>query len=166
MLKNLISLLNALNANSKPNQIANSFCIGLLLGFLPKQNLFWFAAFFFFAFVRINKGGYYIFLLTGSLFAPFLDHFFDLLGYYILTFEPLQNFYAALLEIPFIGFTKFNNTIVMGSFAFGLIIYMPFFFVTIFAVKLWRKLIAQKMTNPFLQKIIGKIPLAEKLISE
>ena len=54
----------------------------------------------------------------------------------------------------------------MGSFAFGLIIYIPFFFVTIFAVKLWRKLIAQKMTNPFLQKIIGKIPLAEKLISE
>ena len=54
----------------------------------------------------------------------------------------------------------------MGSFAFGLIIYMPFFFVTIFAVKLWRKLIAQKMTNPFLQKIIAKIPLAEKLISE
>ena len=54
----------------------------------------------------------------------------------------------------------------MGSFAFGLIIYIPFFFVTIFAVKLWRKLFAQKMTNPFFQKIIAKIPLAEKLFSE
>lgn len=166
MLKNLIALLKALNANSKPAQIANSFCIGLLLGFLPKQNLLWFAVFLFFAFVRINKGGYYIFLLVGSFLAPSLDSLFDSLGYTILTFEPMQNIYAVLLEIPFIGFTRFNNTIVMGSLIFGLLIYIPFFFLSLFTIKLWRKLIAPKMINPIIKKIVGKIPFAGKFISK
>ena len=41
MLNYIINLLKALNSNSKPSQIANSFCIGLILGFMPKNNLLW-----------------------------------------------------------------------------------------------------------------------------
>ena len=115
MLNYIINLLKALNSNSKPSQIANSFCIGLILGFMPKNNLLWYILLVFFAFVRINKTGYLIMILAGSLTASFLDPLFDTVGYAVLTFPKFQSFFMWLLDVPFVGFTKFNNTIVCGS---------------------------------------------------
>ncbi|MBQ5470765.1 MAG: TIGR03546 family protein, partial [Treponema sp.] len=65
MLGYIINFFKALNTNCKPSQIANSFCIGLILGFMPKNNVFWFILIVFFAFVRINKCGYCIMILLG-----------------------------------------------------------------------------------------------------
>ena len=84
MLAYLINFLKALNSNSKPSQIANSFCIGLILGFMPKNNLLWYVIFIFFAFVRINKCGYYIMIIIGTLCAYLLDPLFDKIGYAVL----------------------------------------------------------------------------------
>ena len=63
MLQYLVDLLKAFNANVKPSQIANSFCIGLILGLMPKNNLLWYILLVFFAFVRINKPGYFIMMI-------------------------------------------------------------------------------------------------------
>lgn len=166
MLAYLVNFLKALNSNSKPSQIANSFCIGLILGFMPKSNLLWFALFFFFAFVRINKCGYYIMILIGSLTAYLIDPLFDKIGYEILTFAPLENFYSWALDIPFVGFTKFNNTIVAGSLAFGLILYIPFFFLILLLVSQWRKHIAPVFNDSKVLKTIYQIPLLGKIASK
>ena len=42
MLKFIVKLLKALNSNSHPGEIAHAVCLGMLLGFLPKDNIFWF----------------------------------------------------------------------------------------------------------------------------
>src|SRR5574344_2729239 len=147
MLNYIINLLKSFNSNSKPSQIANSFCIGLILGFMPKNNLFWYILLVFFTFVRINKPGYFIMMIIGSVFASYLDPIFDFIGYTILSFEPLKSFYITLLDIPFVGFTKFNNTIVCGSFALGLVCYLPLFFIMIGFINLWRKFISPKFNN-------------------
>ena len=55
MFNYIIQFIQALNANSKPSQIANSFCIGLILGLMPKNNLLWYVLFVFFMFVRIKN---------------------------------------------------------------------------------------------------------------
>ena len=166
MLKYLINLLKAFNANIKPSQIANSFCIGLILGFMPKNNLLWFILMIFFAFVRINKPGYFIMVLVGSCFASLLDPFFDVIGYAVLTFEPMQPFYAKFLEIPFIAFTRFNNTIVCGSLIFGIVSYIPLYAIMFFIVKAWRKWIAPKFNDSKVLKTIYKIPLLAKIASK
>ena len=80
MLKKLIKLLKFLNSNSKASQIANSFCIGMILGLLPKNNLLWYVVLVFFMFVRIHKACYGIMILLGALIAPSLDPFFDKIG--------------------------------------------------------------------------------------
>lgn len=159
----LVNLIKALNANSKPSQIANSFCIGLLLGFMPKNNAMWYILLFFFAFVRIHKAGYLIFILIGSALTALLDPLFDNLGYAILTIPSLANFYGWLLDIPFVAFTKFNNSIVMGSLAFGLMIYIPLFFLIVFGVKVWRKYVAPKFIDSKILKTIYKIPGLAKI---
>lgn len=163
MFNYIIQFIRALNANSKPSQIANSFCIGLILGLMPKNNLLWYVLFVFFMFVRINKAGYFITMLISACFAYLADPLFDTVGYAVLTFSPLENFYAWLLDIPFVGFTKFNNTVVAGSLACGIICYIPLFVLMIFAVKAWRKWIAPKFNDSKILKTIYNLPLIGKL---
>ena len=55
MLKFLVKLLKALNSNSHPGEIAHAVCLGMLLGFLPKNNIFWYVITVFVLFMRINK---------------------------------------------------------------------------------------------------------------
>lgn len=166
MLNYIINLLKALNSNAKPSQIANSFCIGLILGFMPKNNLLWYILLVFFAFVRINKTGYLIMILAGSLTASFLDPLFDTVGYAVLTFPKFQSFFMWLLDVPFVGFTKFNNTIVCGSLVLGILCYIPLFFIMLGIIHLWRKFIAQKFNDSKILKTIYKLPLLGKIASK
>lgn len=163
MLKKLIKLLKFLNSNSKASQIANSFCIGMILGLLPKDNLLWYVVLLFFMFVRINKACYGIMILLGALIAPSLDPFFDKIGYMVLTYGPLENTFASLLEVPFVGFTRFNNTIVMGSLFCGLVAYIPVFFLVEGFVFVWRRYVAPVFIKSKVMKVFYKVPLVQKI---
>ncbi len=163
MLKKLIKLLKFLNSNSKASQIANSFCIGMILGLLPKNNLLWYVVLVFFMFVRIHKACYGIMILLGALIAPSLDPFFDKIGYMILTYGPLENTFADLLEIPFVGFTRFNNTIVMGSLVCGLLAYIPVFFLVEGLIMLWRRYVSPVFLKSKVMTAFYKVPLVQKI---
>ena len=166
MFKYIIQLLRALNANAKPSQIAHAFSIGLILGFVPKNNLLWYMLLVFFLFVRISKGGYFIMMILGALLAPLADPLFDKVGYAVLTFKPLESFYAWLIDIPFVGFTKFNNTVVCGSLVCGILMYVPLFFLMMLFVKYWRKIVAPLFNNSRLAKAFYKLPMVEKIASK
>lgn len=166
MINYIVNLLKAFNSNTKPSQIANSFCIGLILGFMPKNNLLWYILLVFFAFIRINKTGYVIMILIGSLTAYLFDPLFDSVGYAVLTFPKLQSFYAWLLDIPFVGFTKFNNSVVCGSLFLGIVCYIPLFFIMLGIIYLWRKFIAPKFNDSKILKTMYKLPLLEKIVSK
>ena len=147
MLSFIVNFFKSLNSNSRPEQIANSFCIGLILGFMPKNNLLWFIVFVFFAFVRINKCGYGIMILLGSIFAP------------------LENIYAFLLDLPLVGFTKFNNTVLSGSLICGLLAYIPLFVLLMLFIKLWRSRLSPALNNSRIVKAFYRLPLAKKISS-
>ena len=165
MLKKIIKFFKALNSNSKPSELANALCLGIMLGFIPKNNALWFLIFIFFCFVRINKGLYFVAMIVASQFAWLLDSKFDSIGFYILNYAPLTKTFSMLIDIPFVGFTKFNNTIVMGSFIVSLIIYIPCFIFGIAFVKLWRKYVSSLFARTPIAKAIAKLPFAEKITS-
>ena len=123
MIGYIVKLFRALNSNSKPSEIANALCLGLILGFMLKNNLLWYVLFVLFLFVRINKGAYVIAMALGALTSPLLDPIFNRVGYAVLTFAPLEPIFSRLLDVPFVGFTRFNNTIVCGSLVCGIICY-------------------------------------------
>lgn len=164
MFKKLIKLLKLLNSNTKASQIANSFCIGLILGLMPKNNLLWYLIFIFFLFIRIHRACYGLMIIIGALVAPALDPLFNKVGYAVLTFAPMENTYAWLLDVPVLGFTKFNNTIVAGSLVCGLIAYVPVFFLAEGFIYLWRKYVAPVLIKSKLVKAFYKVPLVKKLI--
>lgn len=163
MIDNVVKIFQAFNANTKRSEIANAFCIGVMLGLVPKNNVLWYVLFIVFFFVRIHKGMYVISMLLASLVAPLGDALFDKIGYAILTFPKLENFFSFLLDVPFVGFTKFNNSIVMGSFAFSLVAYIPFFILMMILVKLWRQKIAGNLKNTALAKALNSLPFVSKL---
>ncbi len=165
MLQYIVKFFKALNSNSKPSEIANAFCIGILLGFLPKTNLLWYLIFVFFSFIRINKSFYFITILIVSQISFLLDGLFNSIGFSVLNYAPLENIFSFLIDIPFVGFTKFNNTIVMGSFVFSLLIYIPCFFLGIGFVLLWRKYIGTFLARSPILKTFCKLPLINKISS-
>ncbi|MGN0729453.1 TIGR03546 family protein [Treponema sp.] len=164
MLKKIVKFFKALNSNSKPSEIAHALCLGFMLGFIPKNNALWFLIFVFFSFVRINKAFYFITMLVVSCFAGLLDPVFHTIGLKVLCYEPLGKIFSHLIDIPFVGFTKFNNTIVMGAFVFSLLIYIPCFIAGIFLIKLWRAHASSLFARTPISKLIAKLPFAEKIV--
>ncbi|MBC6718965.1 TIGR03546 family protein [Treponema sp. Marseille-Q4130] len=163
MIGYIVKLFRALNSNSKPSEIANALCLGLILGFMPKNNLLWYLLVVLFLFVRINKGAYLIAMALGALAAPLLDPLFDRMGYAVLTFAPLEPVFSYLLDVPFVGFTRFNNTIVCGSLLFGIVCYVPLFIIAIVLIKQWRTVIAGAIKNSKIGKAISALPIISKI---
>ncbi len=165
MLKKLIKLLQAFNGNVNPAEIAHAFACGAILGLMPKNNLLWYLVMVFILFIRINKPAYLVMILIGSAVSPAFDGLFDRIGYAFLTIPSLAPVFGTLLDIPFVAFTKFNNTVVMGSFLCGLALYIPLYFAGRALVAVWRKHAADFIRNSKIAKVINKLPLLSKIVS-
>lgn len=164
MLKQIVKFLQALNSNRNPSEIANACCMGVLLGFMPKDNALWFLIFVFFFFVRINKPCYLLVTVLMSQLAWYLDPMFSSVGYKVLTHPALVDFFGWILEVPFVGFTRFNNSIVMGSLVISLAVYIPLFISIRLLVLVWRKNISPKIGDSAIMKVLSKAPFIQKII--
>ena len=164
MLKAIVKFLQGLNSNKSPSEIAVACSLGVLLGFMPKNNALWFIILIFFFFVRLNKGAYILITALVSLFAWCLDPFFNDIGYKILTYPKFENFFSMLLDVPFVSFTKFNDSIVMGSLAFSLALFIPVFFLMRILVLLWRKMIAPIIIKYKVWQFLTGLPVVKKAI--
>lgn len=163
MFKKILSFFKVLNKNVRPAEIAHAVSCGLILGFMPKDNLLWYILFIFFLFIRMNRGCFLFLTLVFSLLAPFLDPVFDLFGYWILTLDFMTKPFAWFLNIPLMNFTKLNNTIVCGSLASAIILYIPVFFLTKLIIKVWRMTLAPKIKKTKLVKFMSALPLVKKI---
>lgn len=163
MLKYIIKLLKALNSNRHPGEIAHAVCCGLMLGFMPKTNLTWYIITFLFLFLRINKGTLTLLTLAFSFLAPVLDPLFDKVGYLIITWEPVASFLTTALEYPGVNFLKWNNTIVMGSFACSLALYIPVYWLARLFIFLWRKYLVPALRKTKAVQLLSKAKLVVKI---
>jgi uncharacterized protein (TIGR03546 family) len=163
MLNAIVKLFKSLNANSHPGEIAHAACLGVFLGLMPKTNALWFILTVFFLFLRVNRGALILIAALATLIAPVFDALLDSAGYAILLFAPAVPFYRALLDIPFVAFTKFNNTMVMGSIAASLIAYIPLYVIVRLIVRLWRVTVSPKIYQSKLYQGFMKLPIAAKI---
>lgn len=163
MLKIIVKLLKALNSNSHPGEIAHAVSLGLLLGFLPKNNIFWYVITVFALFMRINKSALVLSTLAFTLLAPLFDSVFDSVGYWCLTLPSCEPVFAYLLDIPFVGFTKFNNTIAMGSLICGLAVYIPVYLIARLFVWFMRNKLVPVLRKTKLITALSKVKLVKKV---
>jgi uncharacterized protein (TIGR03546 family) len=159
------SFFQALNANAHPGDVAHAAALGLLLALVPKANLLWAFLFFLTMFIRVNKGSFFLSLILLSFVAPLLDPALEALGYGILTLSPLQGAYRVLYETPFIGLTRFNNSVVAGSFAAGIVLYVPAYLLFRFLVTGYRGKLQPKIVNSKAYKVFLNLPLIKQILN-
>ncbi len=62
-----------------------------------------------------------------SMIGPLLDPLTHRLGFFLLQYEPLLPVWVELYNLPLVPWTDFNNTVVLGSFVLGLVLFVPAF---------------------------------------
>ena len=121
--------IRAFRSGESPGQIAAGFSVGFMIGLMPFWTLQGVVLFALLFLLTINMAAGTLAILIASLFAYLLDPIFHDLGFYILTGIPaLHKLWESLYNIPLGPLTRFNNTIVMGSFLGGLVLFAPLFF--------------------------------------
>ncbi len=128
-LKIVSKFIKAFRSGESPGKIAAGFSFGFLIGLMPFWTLQGVILFVLLILLYINLAAGTLAILLASLFAYLLDPIFHNLGFYILTGIPaLRGLWESLYNIPFGPLTRFNNTVVMGSFVGGLVLVFPVFF--------------------------------------
>jgi uncharacterized protein (TIGR03546 family) len=93
-----------------------------------------------------------------------LDPLFDSLGYYILNINSLNGFYTYLYNLPVVPFTKFNNTVVMGSLVTGIILIIPNMIIAKKLLVYYRTHLREKVSKWKIVKILSAAILGTNVI--
>jgi uncharacterized protein (TIGR03546 family) len=155
----IAALIIAINANTRAGEIAAGAACGFLLALLPAGNLLWIALFLIFFFTKINLGAEFLFIALFKLPMSLLAGLLHSIGYFVLTQPVLQGIFTALFNIPFIPYTRFNNTVVMGALITGIVLWLPFFFLLRLLVQLYRKNFRDKIAGSRLAVRFRRLPL-------
>jgi uncharacterized protein (TIGR03546 family) len=115
---------------NSPHQLALGVAFGVLIGLVPKESAIPWMICLLFLLSRANLLTGIVAALVVSVISPLLDVYSDQIGFSILTVEALQASYAAAMEIPFLAWTQFDNTVVTGSVAIGLLGWVPVYLIS------------------------------------
>ena len=145
LIKLIQSLFGALHSEGTPGQLAAGIVLGSILGLTPLFNVH--NAVIFAALVLLNvsfAGG----LVGWALFVPvgfLLDPLFDWIGHSLLLAPSLRGLWTSLYNTPIIPLTNFNNTVVLGSLVFALLLAVPLFFGIRWAVARYRVTVGERV---------------------
>ena len=100
---------------------------GMLIGVLPKDSILpWILA----ICLTLTTANLLIAALTAGVFTT-ISHFWDALahsiGGMILANDGLERFWVVLYEMPFMPWTRFNNTVMMGDLSLGIFCSVPLY---------------------------------------
>lgn len=140
LIKQLINLIRLLHSDSGQNQIAMGLSFGVFLGFAPflsLQTLLVLAIVFIF---RVQLGAAFLSSFFFKFIAFLLDPVADPIGRSLLENETLRPLWTQMYNVPLLPMTRFNNSIILGSFVISIVICIPLFFV-------FKKLITQYQTH-------------------
>lgn len=138
MLTTFAKLLKVLNSETDPAQIGLAFSFALLSGFLPFLSPVNAIVLLLVLLLRVNLSAY---LLGTGFFAGvayLLDPLFSRIGLALLTAAPLEGLWTALYNSSIWRIQKFNNTVVMGGFAFAMLFFVPLFLLSNALIRRYR----------------------------
>lgn len=149
------NILKVLNSEESPSQLAAGFSFGAWIGLMPLQGLvptlFVFISFL----ININMGFLAVAALLFKLIAFAVDPLANQLGYFLLTKIPaLHPFWTQLYNMPAFPYTRFNNTIVLGSFVIGLLLLVPNYWLGLYLVSSYRTHLKAKVERWKIMKFI------------
>jgi len=151
------NFIKILREGQTPRQVAAGFALGSVVGFVPgltlQSFLVWFVIFVF----DVNLSAAFLAFTVFSLVAWILDPAFHQLGYWLLVdMESLRGFWTMLYNAPLAPLTRFNNTMVLGSFVGALVLVLPVYLGMKKFVVAYRKTIGARIERSKIYQIISK----------
>ena len=128
LLKQIFGLIKLINSDKATNQIAFGVALGLILGFSPLFSLQSILVFIILFFFRVQIGAAFLAAFFFSFIAWLLDPVCHMLGSAVLEIEALNPLFTTLYNMPIVPFTRFYNSIVMGSAIVALLL-APFVYI-------------------------------------
>ena len=144
----LAKILKILRSEDSPNQIAWGFALGMILGLTPFWTLHNLLIIIIIIIFNVNLGSAIFSFVIFSGLAYLFDPLFHSFGYYLLVdAHALHGLWSALYQFPIIALSRYNNTVVTGSFISSLILFVPMFLFAKYFVVYYRKHL-----DPIIQK--------------
>jgi uncharacterized protein (TIGR03546 family) len=143
--KLLKSLVSALNSEGTPFQVAAGIAMGACLGLTPIGSLHNVVVVLLAMILNLSLAG---FSLGWALFVPVgfaLDPLFDRIGHALLGSRSLAPFWTSLTNAPVMPFSNFDNTVVLGSFVFWAVTFVPLLLVWRWAVAKYRATVYERL---------------------
>lgn len=162
MIKGIAKLIVALNGNTKRTQIAAGFAWGVLFGLLPAGAV-WALLFLISMFFSHNQGGKIFMTAVIKLASPLIYPFTDELGWFILHIEELKPVFTSLYNMPFVPWTRFNNTLVAGGAVAGIVLWLPSYFIMRALIPVYRAKILPKIAQSKIITTFKRMPVVQKI---
>lgn len=125
-IKLLKSIVSILQSEISPTQVAWGFALGTLMGFIPFSALHSYFIFVLILMLNVNIGAATLAALIFSFVSMLTDPLADKIGYFLLVrVQALTPLWTKLYNMPVVPFTKFYNTVVLGSFVISLVLFIP-----------------------------------------
>lgn len=120
-------MVRTLRGEDSPRQVAMGIALGMVMGLIPVDSLFSVIIATVIMATRVNMFS----AIVSGFFFVWLGHAIDPLlhriGAFILTADFLTATWTWLYERPIVPWTRFNNTVVMGSLALSAALFYPVF---------------------------------------
>ncbi len=113
-----------------PHQLGLGLAFGVAVGLIPKDSLLPYAIGVIAILSTANLLCFGIGVVVAHVASPTLDHLTHEIGSWFLTFRPLEPIWATLSEFPLVAWTRFNNSVVMGTLILGILLAVPIYTMT------------------------------------
>jgi len=128
-IKLLTNFIKIMREGQTPNQVAGGFALGMIVGISPTLTLQGIAIWFIILVLDVNLSAALLAFTVFALIAFLADPLFHALGYFLLAdVDALHGLWTWMYNVPIAPLTRFYNTVVLGSFASGLILFFPMFY--------------------------------------
>ena len=140
-------MVKALNSEGRPGQVAAGIALGACLGLTPLLSLHNIVVVLLAMILTVSLAG---FSLGWTVFVPLgflLDPLFDRIGDALLSAPWLAGLHTWIANTPVISLAGFNNTIVLGSLVFWIVMYVPIYLLAKKGVERYRATVYERLRN-------------------
>ncbi len=128
-MKQLINLIRLLHSDTGQAQIASGLAFGVFLGFAPFVSLQTVLVLMVVFIFRVQLGAAFLSAFFFKFVAFLLDPVADPIGRVLLENQSLRPLWTSMHNVPLLPMTRFNNSIVLGSFALSILLCPILYFV-------------------------------------
>ena len=142
MIRIIAKILKVLNSEANPEQISLALCLSMIIGLTPLFSLHNLLVLFLVLTLRVNLSAFVLGWTFFSGLAYLLDPIFHRIGLFLLTASSLEGLWTYLYDLTIFRLENFNNTIVMGSLFFSMVLILPVYVVSNTLIQKYREHVA------------------------